>query len=100
MNWTDWYTDLVDIYRVESKTVGALTKQERVRVAADIPCRIYRSPAHSPKFSSPAAYSEEEDKLACDNQVDVQAGFLLAPDICYQVHHPWRLPGRDVFFID
>ncbi len=74
MNWTDWYTDLVDIYRVESKTVGALTKQERVRVAADIPCRIYRSPAHSPKFSSPAAYSEEEDKLACDNQVDVQAG--------------------------
>lgn len=74
MNWTDWYTDLADIYRVENVTVGALIKQERVQVAADIPCRVYRSPAHGPRLASPAAYAEEEDKLACGNQVDIQSG--------------------------
>ena len=61
MNYNDWYTDLVDIYRVQNRREGALTKQDRVRVAMDVPCRVYRN-------------SEQEDKLACSNDVDIQAG--------------------------
>ena len=74
MNYADWYTDQLDIYRVQSRTEGNLTKQERVKVAGDIPCRIYRSGAHSPRMQAPAADSQSDDKLACDNAVDIREG--------------------------
>lgn len=74
MNYADWYTDLVDVYRVQSRAEGSLTKHERLPVAQDVPCRVYRSGAHAPKMQSTAAAGESEDKLACDNAVDVQAG--------------------------
>lgn len=74
MNYADWYTDQLDIYRVQSRTEGSLIKQERVKVAEDIPCRIYRSGAHSPRMQAPAADSQSDDKLACDNAVDIRAG--------------------------
>lgn len=74
MNYADWYTDQLDIYRVQSRTEGSLTKQERVRVAADIPCRVYRSTVRGPKMQPTAAASEGDDKLACDNAVDIRAG--------------------------
>lgn len=74
MNYGDWYTDLLDIHRVRTFTEGSLAKQERVKAAGDIPCRIYRSGAHSPRMQAPAADSQSDDKLACDNTVDIQAG--------------------------
>lgn len=74
MNFNDWYTDLVDIYRVRSRQEGALTKQERVQVIADIPCRVYRNSVHGPRMQPTAAKIEQEDKLACGNEVDIQAG--------------------------
>lgn len=74
MNYADWYTDLLDIYRVQSYTEGNLTKHGRAQVAEGIPCRVYRSGAHAPKMQPTAAYSDSEDKLACDNVVDIQAG--------------------------
>ena len=43
MNWTDWYTDTVDVYRVQDVLDGRLTRHERVPVSAGTPCRIYRS---------------------------------------------------------
>lgn len=74
MNYADWYTDLLDIHRVQSRTEGSLTKQERVQVESGVPCRVYRSGVHGPKMQPTAAASESVDKLACDNSVDIQAG--------------------------
>lgn len=74
MNYNDWYTDLVDIYRVQNRREGALTKQDRVRVATDVPCRVYRNSVHGPRMQPTAAKVEQEDKLACSNDVDIHAG--------------------------
>ena len=74
MNFNDWYTDLVDVYRVQNRQEGALTKQERVQVIADQPCRVYRNTVHGPRMQPTAAKAEQEDKLACANEADIQAG--------------------------
>ena len=74
MNYADWYTDLLDIYRVQPRAEGSLTKHERVQAVSGIPCRVYRSGVQGPKMQPTAAVSESEDKLACDNSVDIRAG--------------------------
>lgn len=74
MNYNDWYTDLIDIYRVRSIKEGALTKQERVPVVFGIPGRVYRSGVSGPRMRPTAAKAEQEDKLACANEADIQAG--------------------------
>ncbi len=74
MNYQDWYTDRLDVYRVQNIQDGALTIQRRVEVAEGIPCRIYRSGTHSPKMTADAAYSSDEDKLSCGNEADIRAG--------------------------
>lgn len=74
MNYQDWYTDRMDIHRVAPVQDGALTKHQRVLVAADVPCRIYRPRAGGPRMQSTAAMTEGEDQLACANEEDVLAG--------------------------
>ena len=75
MNYADWYTDRMDIHRVTPVRDGALTRHERVQVAENIPCRIYRSGVHGPRMQPTAAYTEStDDKLACANTVDVRPG--------------------------
>lgn len=74
MNFAGWYTDRVDIYRVQNLPDGALIRQERVKIAEDVPCRIYRSGGHGPRMQSTAAYTEGEDKLACANEMDIRPG--------------------------
>lgn len=74
MNYADWYTDLLDVRRVQARAEGSLTKHERVEAARDVPCRVYRSGAHGPDMKPTAADSRSEDKLACGNAVDIQAG--------------------------
>lgn len=75
MNFADWYTDRVDIYRVRNLPDGALTRQARVKIAEDVPCRVYRSSRHGPRMQATAAYSESaDDKLACASEVDIHAG--------------------------
>lgn len=74
MNYQDWYTDLMEIRRVASAKNGALTKHERVQVAGNVPCRVYRSGAHPPQMQSTAASGKSEDKLACGNDADIQGG--------------------------
>ena len=58
MNYTDWYTDRLTVYRVKPVLDGALTRHERVRLAEDVPCRIYHNSAHGPRMQSTAAYTE------------------------------------------
>ena len=74
MQWKDWYTDLMDIYRVTEVQDGALTRHEREQVAADIPCRIYQSDSKAVNMTQTAANVQQQDKLACDVSVDVRAG--------------------------
>lgn len=74
MNYGDWYTDRMDIFRAAPVQDGALSKHQRIQVAADVPCRIYRSRVDGPRMQSTAARAESEDKLACANEVDVLAG--------------------------
>ena len=74
MNFRDWYTDRMDIYRVEPVRDGALTRHERRKIAEDIPCRVYQTDAARLELNQTAAASAQKDWVQCDNSVDVQAG--------------------------
>ena len=74
MNWSDWYTDTMSIYRVQETLDGNLTRHERVQVSENIPCRIYQSDNRVINMEQTAASLKESDHLACDISVDVRAG--------------------------
>lgn len=74
MNYADWYTDTVDIYRVSAVMSGNLTRAERQQVLTAVPCRIYRSDSKAIKMTSTASNIDQENRLACDNSVDIHAG--------------------------
>lgn len=74
MNWADWYTDTVDIYRVTDVADGALTRHERQLVAEGVPCRIYRSGDNPIRMSQQAASIQQTDKLACGLDADIRDG--------------------------
>lgn len=74
MNWNDWYTDLMDVYRVQPVPDGNLTRHERVQVLTGVPCRIYESGSRAIQMEQTAAHVRQEDKLACDVSADIQAG--------------------------
>ena len=69
-----WYTDLMDVYRVISVKDGNVTRQERTKVGAVIPCRVYHTGTGSPSITDDAARTRGEDQLSCDLSVDVLAG--------------------------
>lgn len=77
MNWKDWYTDLMDVYRVQAALDGSLTRHERVLLAENVPCRIYQSENNAVNMKETAAETSETGKLACDLSADVQAGDAL-----------------------
>lgn len=74
MNFKDWYTDTVDIYRVVPVQEGNLTRQQRQLITKGVPCRIYRTGNSAPTMEQTAAYIREESNLSCDNAVDLRAG--------------------------
>lgn len=74
MNWQDWYTDLMDIYRVQATQDGTLTRHERVQVSASVPCRIYQSDNKPIRMSQTASSVSQNDHLACGISVDIRAG--------------------------
>lgn len=92
MNWSDWYTDTVDVYRVQAVTDGSLTRHERVQVSAGTPCRIYRSDNRAISMSQTASSVSQNDHMACDISVDIQAGDELL------IHRGGRLgrPGPTI----
>jgi len=75
MNYADWYTDIMDIWRVTASQDGALTRHTREQVAQNIPCRIYRNASdRAVDMRQEAAMVWQENQLACDNAVDVREG--------------------------
>lgn len=74
MNFADWYTDTAEIYRVQAKTLGGLTTQERVQVATGVPCRIYHAGKAPISMTQTAAHVQQTDKLMCGTDVNLQAG--------------------------
>lgn len=74
MNWQDWYTDLMDIYRVQAIQDGTLTRHARVQVSASVPCRIYQSDNKPIRMSQTASSVSQNDHLACGISVDIRAG--------------------------
>lgn len=74
MNFNDWYTDTVDVYRVEATKEGNLTRHGRAQVLVGVPCRVYESTDRAPSMERTAASIKQEAKLACDNAVDIRTG--------------------------
>jgi hypothetical protein len=74
MNFRDWYTDTVDIWRVSEVKDGALTRHERRQIAAGIPCRLYQMDGSRLRMEQTAAGIEQSDWLQCGNEVDILAG--------------------------
>ena len=77
MNFTDWYTDTVDVYRIQNQTTNNLTTQQRVPVSTGTPCRIYQIDNQPINMQQDAAYIKQADRLMCDPSVDIQPGDQL-----------------------
>lgn len=88
MSFTDWYTDTVDVYRIENQTTNSLTTQQRVPVSTGTPCRIYQSDNQPVNMQQNAAHIKQADRLMCDVSVDIQPGDQL-------IIHRGALLGRD-----
>lgn len=74
MNFYDWYTDLMDIYRVVQDKSGPVVRNERQKVYSGIPCRIYQDSNPAPSMNRQAADFQNNLKIACRNDVDVRGG--------------------------
>lgn len=77
MNFSDWYTDTVDIWRVTSTTTNGLTTNTREQIYTGIPCRIYQSDNQPINMDQAAAHVKQADRLMCDTSVDIRAGDQL-----------------------
>lgn len=74
MNWNDWYTDRMDVFRNEKVKEGNLTRMERKQVLSGIACRVYSTSSKGPSMTQTAASVVKTDKLACGVEVDLRAG--------------------------
>lgn len=77
MNFSDWYTDTVDIWRVTPTTINGLTTNTREQIYTGIPCRIYQSDNQPINMDQAAAHVKQADRLMCDTSVDIRAGDQL-----------------------
>lgn len=74
INFLDWYTDTMDIWRVEAQQNGSLTQHSRKQVQEGVPCRLYHISAAAIKMAQTAANLSQEDWVQCDNSVDIRPG--------------------------
>lgn len=77
MNFKDWYTDTVDIFRSKLDESNNLSKYKRVEVLTGIPCRLYHIDSPDLKMTQTSANIDQKDWLQCDNSVDIQPGDML-----------------------
>lgn len=69
-----WYTDTVNIYRIEDVKKGNVTKKQRVLKSESVLCRVYSTQIHGPSMRDTAARSQSTEKLSCDLSVCIKAG--------------------------
>lgn len=74
VNFAQWYTDTVDVYRVANTTAGNLTEYQREQIFTAIPCRVYTGSSKDPQMKQTAAEVKQSFMLACDNSYAIQAG--------------------------
>ena len=74
MNFDAWYTDTVDVWRVVQDKSKALISNKREQVLTAVPCRVYRSATKAIQLQQTAAYTNQEDSLACGLDVDICSG--------------------------
>lgn len=72
--FSNWYTDIVDVYRVVNTTTGNIDTQARQQVGSSIPCRVYSSQKNGPSMQDSAARVNSTEKLSCAVDVDIRAG--------------------------
>ena len=77
MNFADWYTDTVDIWRAVPTTTNGLTTNTLTQFYTAVPCRIYQSDNQPINMEQTAAHVKQTDRLMCDTPVDIQAGDQL-----------------------
>jgi hypothetical protein len=73
MVFSGWYTDSVDVYRVEDVADGYITKQKREK-SGTYACRIYRSQKSGPVFNSEAAKVVSQEVMAVELGTDIKPG--------------------------
>ena len=74
MNFSDWYTDRADVYRIVDQSDGGITRSVRVLVSAGVPCRIYQSGKPALTMRDTAAAVTGSDKLMCGLSADIRKG--------------------------
>ena len=75
MNFSDWYTDTVDVYRTTAETnANGLTRNVRSQIYQAIPCRIYTDNPSAPTMTQDAANVNQSCKIALDNSWVINPG--------------------------
>ena len=77
MNFADWYTDTVDIWRSVPTTTNGLTSYTLTELYTSVPCRIYQSDNQPINMEQTAAHVKQADRLMCGTTVDIRAGDQL-----------------------
>lgn len=77
MNFADWYTDTVDIWRSVPTTTNGLTSYTLTELYTSVPCRIYQSDNQPINMEQTAAHVKQADRLMCDVAADIRAGDQL-----------------------
>lgn len=98
MNFSDWYTDRADVYRIVDQSDGDITRSVRVLVSTGVPCRIYQSGKPALTMRDTAAAVTGSDKLMCGLSADIRKGDELritrpgGPQERYFAGQPQRYP--------
>ena len=77
MNYADWYTDKMEIWRNAPKIEDGLTSYARQKIANNVPCRIYLSDSQPITMEQTASHVKQNDKLMSGVDVDIKAGDQL-----------------------
>lgn len=68
-----WYTDTVEVYRVENTTVNYIQTQERKKVH-EYACRIYRSQKGAPRMTDREASVSGTEAMSVPIGTDIVSG--------------------------
>lgn len=103
--FNSWYTDSVDIYRTETVKEDGVSRQKRRQVnGSPVPCRIYKPENRGPLMTGTAARSQSSEEMACDLDVDIQAGdelmIVRGGALGYQTKPERYLAGDPVDYYD